>query len=135
MKNQIDYQTLEVKLGNYDTINTTYNIPLPINSILKGVDVSKKIINSTTNQAIHCSVNLRQTDVNSNIRLDHELLNGSLYNSGDSTATIYQKRLSAILDIPIQKEGIELFFIFYNKSDQESFVNINWIVKNLEGGI
>ena len=134
MKHPIDYQTLQVKIGNYESLNTSYSIPLPINSILKGVDVSKKIL-TTSNQAIQCSVYLRQVDANSNIRLDHQLLSGSLYNSGDTNFIYYQKRLSAILDIPIQKEGIELFFIFYNKSDNENFININWIVKNLEGGI
>ena len=134
MKNQIDYQQINLPV-NASGGNTTQSIPLPINSILKGVDIKKVITNATSNQVIQCSVSLRQTDVNSNIRLDHELLNGSLYNSGDSSFTYYQKRLSAILDIPIQKEGIELFFSFYNLTQINNRVIISYIVKNLEGGI
>ena len=139
MKNQIDYQTVEVALNNSSEI-TKFNIPLPINSILKGVTLEKYYKGTTvTAHAIQCRVMLVQEDGNSNIRLNHELLSGTIYYSWGGSASFpvknYDRTLSGLFDIPIQKEGISLQVIFYNQSGSGSRAKIHTIVKNLEGGI
>ena len=139
MKNQIDYQTLDVALNNSSEI-TKFNIPLPINSILKGVTLEKYYKgNTVTGDAVQCRVMLVQEDGNSNIRLNHELMSGVIYYSwgGSSSFPVknYDKNLSGLFDIPIQKEGISIQVIFYNVSGLSSRAKIHTIVKNLEGGI
>lgn len=135
MKNQIDYQTNEYK----STANSLSSIiiPLPYNSILKGVTVRKETLKSFGNlAAIQCRVSLIQDSSNSNIRLDHELLNGTLYSSEDgSNNLVYEKTLSGIYDFPIQKEGIALKVNIYNYTNNSNLIRVNYIVKNLEGGI
>ena len=139
MKNQIDYQTLEVALLNSEEI-TSFNIPLPINSILKGVTLEKYYSGTTSRPAaVQCRVMLVQEDGNSNIRLNHELMSGTIYYSWEGSSTYpvknYDRNLSGLFDIPIQKEGISLQVIFYNISGTGTRARIHTIVKNLEGGI
>ncbi len=138
MKNQIDYQTLNVALNNSSEI-TKFNIPLPINSILKAVTIEKEDLQGYLGAAVQCRVMLVQEDGNSNIRLNHELMSGTIYYSwGGSTSfpvKNYDRNLSGLFDIPIQKEGISLQIIFYSFTGSGSRAKIHTIVKNLEGGI
>lgn len=139
MKNQIDYQTLDVALNNSSEI-TKFNIPLPINSILKGVTLEKNYNDTTVKgHAVQCRVMLVQEDGNSNIRLNHELMSGTIYYSWGGSLSFpvknYDRSLSGLFDIPIQKEGISLQVIFYNFSGINARAKIHTIVKNLEGGI
>lgn len=135
MKHQIDYQTLQVKAAN--TSRENYLIPLPINSILKGVSVeaSEDQPSTFSKLAVQVEVKLVSVSNNSNIKVSHQLMRGIICNSLVNAEAVYNKTLSGIYDFPIQKEGMALEFIFYNYTGSSYQVNINTIVKNLEGGI
>ena len=137
MKNQIDYQTIEFKSA-FDIELDSITIPLPINSILKGVNVRKntQLASFAETRAVQVMVELIQVDGNSNIRLRHQLMRGIIYASEDGSDNIvYEKTLNGIYDIPIQKEGIALKVTVYNAINSSSTIQINYMVKNLEGGI
>ena len=131
--NQIDYQTISIKAGN--TARDRYLVPLPINSILKAVNVEASEDQPSTFSKLALQVEVKLVTNNSNIKVSHQLMRGIIYNSLVNAEAVYNQTLSGIYDLPIQKEGMALEFIFYNYTGSSYQVNINTMVENLEGGI
>lgn len=132
--NQIDYQTISQKI-NYSSGVTTITIPLPINSIFLGFTCNVDHVKSASNAYMQARATLTRSSNNSNIRINQRLIDGRIGNSINGSILIYSKVLNYECEIPIQKEGIELEIVVFNQTQGNNFVDVNYIVENLEGGI
>ena len=141
MKKQIDYQTQQFQVLS-SASPQTYNIPLPINCILKGVSV-EVVPSFSSSVMLQTELKLVEENINSNIRVSHQLAMGNIcsysqFSSNFDTSsakTFHNKTLSYLYDHPIQKEGISLEINVYNATGSSQYIQIHWQVKNLEGGI
>ena len=134
--NQIDYQTAEFKVPQSSTTSYRYSVPLPINSVLKAVNVRMDTDASSTADCIEAHLFLQANqNTASNIRVFQTLDKGSLCESGQGDNFYSLKTLGGLYDIAIQKEGIELALIVYNASTTTHTIKIHWQIENLEGGI
>jgi len=136
MKQQIDYQQIQALVPVSHT-PTIVDIPLPINSILKGFSVQRKREDRGAAGMYQAVVYLSQEDKNSNVKIDHHLASGSIGHGGFySLETEYFRwTLSKLLDHPIQKEGISLKVNVYNLTASSGNILVTTQIKNLEGGI
>ena len=102
MKNQIDYQTTRFRIAQTGDLQT-FTVPLPINSVLKAVNV-ERLEDVGTEGYFQAELRLTDDSSNSNLRINHLLASGTIGGSQN----YYKKTISHIYDHPIQKEGIQL---------------------------
>ena len=136
MKHQIDYQTQKFRCPSVAI--SSFDIPLPINCILKSVNV-EKTNDLGISAMLQVEIKLVEEIKNSNIRVEHQLSMGNInsyaFVNSSSPFTYWNKTLSYLYDHPIQKEGISLQINVYNATGSSADINVHWQVKNLEGAI